>query len=44
MLWGMTMGQTLTLAMVVGALLILFWPRTPEDEADDEASAPRASG
>ena len=43
-LWGMTMGQTLTLAMVVGALLILFWPRKPEDEAGDEGSAPRASG
>ena len=31
-LWGMTMGQTLSAAMVVGALMILFWPRkvTPE--------------
>lgn len=26
-LFGMTMGQTLSAAMVVGALLILFWPR-----------------
>lgn len=26
-LFGMTMGQTLTLGMVVGALLILCWPR-----------------
>ena len=43
-LWGMTMGQTLTLAMVVGALLILFWPRKPEDGAGGEVSAPRASG
>jgi len=27
---GMTMGQTLSTAMVVGALLILFWPRRRE--------------
>ncbi|MCB9877135.1 MAG: prolipoprotein diacylglyceryl transferase [Planctomycetes bacterium] len=26
-LFGLTMGQTLSVAMVVGALLILFWPR-----------------
>ena len=26
-LLGMTMGQTLTVGMVVGALLILVWPR-----------------
>jgi len=29
-LFGMTMGQTLSTAMVVGALLILFWPRRRE--------------
>ena len=26
-LLGMTMGQTLTVGMVIGALLILVWPR-----------------
>jgi hypothetical protein len=26
-LLGMTMGQTLSAALVVGALLMLFWPR-----------------
>ena len=26
-LMGMTMGQTLTVGMVIGALLILCWPR-----------------
>lgn len=31
-LFGMTMGQTLSVAMVVGALMILFWPRKPEPE------------
>ncbi|MFT7536700.1 MAG: phosphatidylglycerol:prolipoprotein diacylglycerol transferase [Hyphomicrobiaceae bacterium] len=31
-LLGMTMGQTLSAAMVVGALMILFWPRKPESE------------
>ena len=29
-LLGMTMGQTLSTAMVLGALLILFWPRRKE--------------
>lgn len=29
-LFGMTMGQTLSVGMVIGALLILFWPRSPE--------------
>lgn len=29
-LFGMTMGQTLSLGLVVGALLILFWPRGKE--------------
>ena len=26
---GMTMGQTLSVGLVVGALLLLFWPRRP---------------
>jgi len=48
-LLGMTMGQTLTLGMVVGALLILFWPRKPEaggaePPADKGAAAPPQEG
>jgi phosphatidylglycerol:prolipoprotein diacylglycerol transferase len=39
-LFGMTMGQTLTVGMVVGALLILLWPRKPTAEAD--AAGPAA--
>ncbi|MGK0299719.1 MAG: prolipoprotein diacylglyceryltransferase [Planctomycetota bacterium] len=40
-LLGMTMGQTLSVAMVVGALMILFWPRKPESETPE---TPAASG
>lgn len=40
-LFGMTMGQTLSAAMVVGALMILFWPRKPESESPE---TPAASG
>ena len=32
-LLGMTMGQTLSAAMVVGALLILFWPRSQKRQS-----------
>jgi len=38
-LLGMTMGQSLSVGMVVGALLILFWPRRPEAAAGTVASA-----
>ncbi|MCK5942208.1 MAG: prolipoprotein diacylglyceryl transferase [Planctomycetes bacterium] len=46
-LFGMTMGQTLTVGMVVGALLILCWPRKPEQPgatAADEATPPGGGG
>jgi phosphatidylglycerol---prolipoprotein diacylglyceryl transferase len=33
-LFGMTMGQTLSVGMVLGAVLILVWPRGPEVAAD----------
>ncbi|MFN3244958.1 MAG: prolipoprotein diacylglyceryl transferase [Planctomycetota bacterium] len=36
-LFGMTMGQTLTLGMVIGALLILCWPRKPEAPSGQQA-------
>ena len=32
MLLGMTMGQTLSVGLLVGALLILFWPRRAKAE------------
>ena len=34
-LLGMTMGQTLSVGMVLGALLILFWPRRKDAAATD---------
>lgn len=37
-LFGMTMGQTLSLGMVIGALLILFWPRGKDDSEPPAAS------
>ncbi len=37
-LFGMTMGQTLSVGMVIGALAILCWPRRPE--ASSEAVPP----
>lgn len=45
-LLGMTMGQTLSAAMVVGALVILFWPRknvpeVPESQAASGQPKPR---
>tara|TARA_R110002072_G_scaffold46591_2_gene128861 strand:- start:37264 stop:38382 length:1119 start_codon:yes stop_codon:yes gene_type:complete len=40
-LFGMTMGQTLSAAMVVGALLILFWPRKAITET---VEPPQTSG
>lgn len=43
-LFGMTMGQTLSAAMVVGALLILFWPRKPEAEGGEAPQPSAQSG
>lgn len=42
-LWGMTMGQTLTLAMVIGALLILCWPSKASGAAPSGDGSPPAS-
>ena len=42
-LWGMTMGQTLTLAMVIGALLILCWPSRASGGAPSGDGSPPAS-
>ena len=33
-LLGMTMGQTLSVGMVIGAILILVWKRAPEPPSD----------
>ena len=38
-LFGMTMGQTLSVAMVVGALMILFWPSKAEPETTEQPPA-----
>jgi phosphatidylglycerol---prolipoprotein diacylglyceryl transferase len=46
-LFGMTMGQTLSAAMVLGALLILVWPSRKQTEAGissaDDSAPPGAS-